>query len=91
MTTKAFRFIVNGKVQGVGYRAFTQHLARKLGLVGFVRNEADGSVTGVAEGTVEALNTLFKRLEVGPPSAAVRSVDLTRSGPTGLTAFEVRR
>lgn len=91
MTKKAFRFVVKGKVQGVGYRAFTQRVARQLGLVGFVQNEVDGSVTGVAEGPVDDLNTLFARLEVGPPSARVQSVDLTREPSTGLASFDVRR
>lgn len=66
--------VVSGRVQGVGFRWFTQREARGLGVAGWVRNEPDGSVRLVAEGPQEALETLVARLHDGPSGAEVTSV-----------------
>jgi len=65
-----------GKVQGVFFRASTQEKARELGLKGWVKNEADGSVTAVAQGDAEAVKTLVKWCHGGPPQADVSRVEI---------------
>lgn len=68
-------YSITGRVQGVGYRAFTRNVARGLGLAGWVSNRPDGSVEVLAAGTSRALNALELRLREGPPGAAVAGVD----------------
>lgn len=67
-------FYVEGKVQGVGFRAFVAGEARKLGLLGWVRNSEGGGVEVVAEGTRESLERLHEMLQKGPPGSIVDSV-----------------
>ena len=84
--------VVRGRVQGVGFRAYVRGWARKLGLAGWVRNEADGTVRLVAEGEPEALDRLARLVWGGPPHARVEAVDVERSAAEGaLEAFTVRR
>ncbi|HUX13090.1 MAG TPA: acylphosphatase [Spirochaetia bacterium] len=66
---------VTGRVQGVGFRYYTQHTARSLGLTGWVRNESDGSVVVVCEGDLPSLKRMAAWLEKGPPSAYVQHVE----------------
>ncbi|MGB8493134.1 MAG: acylphosphatase [Candidatus Acidiferrum sp.] len=61
----ARRFFVTGRVQGVGYRGFVEHIAGKLGLQGYVRNRRDGRVEVFAMGTPERLGQLRAALERG--------------------------
>lgn len=68
------RFIVTGKVQGVCFRAATRERALALGLRGWARNRADGSVEVLADGNDAALAALAQWLAHGPPSARVSSV-----------------
>jgi len=68
------RFLIRGRVQGVGFRAWTQRRARELGLRGWVRNLADGSVDVCAQGDARALERLYELLRKGPPLARVREV-----------------
>ncbi|HUL33385.1 MAG TPA: acylphosphatase [Candidatus Eisenbacteria bacterium] len=70
----ARRFVVTGRVQGVGYRDFVEHLANKNGIDGYVRNLRDGSVEVFAMGTPENLYKLRKGLEKGPMMARVSGV-----------------
>lgn len=89
----AARFQVHGAVQGVGYRRFAAREAQALGLSGWVRNEADGTVSGEAEGTEAALAAFRARLAEGPAFAAVErldwnSLDMRSSLPF---PFEIRR
>ncbi|RMG94429.1 MAG: acylphosphatase [Deltaproteobacteria bacterium] len=69
-----------GRVQGVFFRAHTEAAARRLGLVGWVRNEPDGSVTAVAEGPIDALEALAEAMRQGPPAAEVEDLEIER-GP----------
>lgn len=85
------RFRATGRVQGVGYRAFVARNAQALGLAGWVRNEPDGSVTGVAEGPIDALHALHEALRAGPPASIVADVEIVREAPTGMDGFAVRR
>jgi acylphosphatase len=82
---------VEGVVQGVGYRVFVLREARRLGLRGWVRNRADGSVEAVAEGPQEELRELETVLRRGPAGAVVRDLHSRWSDATGeFTGFEVR-
>lgn len=74
--TKRWLIDIHGKVQGVYYRKSTAEKARELGLVGWVKNESDGSVKCEAEGTVEQLQALAQWMEQGPPLAVVLRVDI---------------
>lgn len=66
---------VRGRVQGVGFRWFVRERARRLGLVGWVRNQRDGSVEVAARGEAELLRMLEEALRDGPDGAYVTSVD----------------
>lgn len=72
---------IEGRVQGVGYRAFAIRKAEELGLAGWVRNRWDGSVEVVAEGQRPLLDKFLAALFTGPPSANV-----TRISPEWLAA-----
>jgi len=85
----AQRFIVNGRVQGVFFRARTQELARKLGLFGWVRNCEDGTVEIHAEGNSDALKELESWCHRGPPGAAVESVEVEEVPEEHCKTFEV--
>jgi acylphosphatase len=74
---------VSGKVQRVGFRAFTEENARQLGLTGTVRNLDDGRVEAVIEGPAEKTELLLERLKSGPPRARVTLIELTEEKPTG--------
>ena len=84
------RFRVRGRVQGVGFRAFVLRAGRSLGLAGGVRNEADGSVTAVAEGAQPALDELAARLAAGPPAARVEGVDEEALAALPAERYDVR-
>ena len=64
-----------GRVQGVGYRAWTAQKAKKLGLTGWVRNLTDGSVECAAQGPKEAVQALIAACHAGPPLARVMQVN----------------
>lgn len=74
--TRAIAATVTGRVQGVGFRYTTQRRGQELGLVGWVRNQPDGSVETWAQGPEDALNRFVVFLEQGPPAARVASVEL---------------
>jgi acylphosphatase len=74
---------VRGRVQGVGFRYFVVRESRRLGLSGWVANEADGSVRLVAEGTADAIGQLEGAIRVGPAGAVVDRVSSVRMPPTG--------
>ncbi len=83
---------VRGRVQGVGFRYFTHEVARRLGLVGYVRNTGDGSVWAYAEGPRPALDEFLRQMERGPLGASVRQVEHHWSAATGQhTTFSIER
>jgi acylphosphatase len=86
----AARFVVSGRVQGVGFRYFTLREARALGLSGFVRNQPDGTVEVVAEGAAELLATLADRLRDGPAFAEVVAVERSEVAATQRGDFCIR-
>jgi acylphosphatase len=71
---RRIRAIVSGRVQGVSYRASTADEARRLGLVGWVRNLRDGTVELEAEGPPDAIEKLLTWCQHGPPAAKVTNV-----------------
>ena len=81
--TTARRFIVRGRVQGVGFRYFAIRAARESGVVGSVRNLANGTVEAIAEGSAEAIADFRAALEHGPSYAHVERVDEFEMLPTG--------
>jgi acylphosphatase len=88
--TIARRFIVRGRVQGVGFRYFAIRAARQAGVVGSVRNLADGTVEAIAEGSVESIEEFRSELEHGPSHGHVEQVDEMEIRPTGrYTGFDV--
>ena len=74
-TTHARRFVVRGRVQGVGFRWFVEREARVLGIAGWVRNNADGSVEVLGVGTRDQLFSFRARLQAGPRAARVDNVE----------------
>ncbi len=70
----AYEWSIEGRVQMVMFRDFVQRKARKLGLLGYVKNNNDGSVTVVAEGEEGALATLHRYIQKGPFFAKVENV-----------------
>ena len=87
----ARRFVISGRVQGVGFRYFTQDAARREGLHGFVRNNDDGTVEAVAEGESEALERFERAIRRGPSRARVEHVMVDEVQPAmSATGFEVR-
>jgi len=88
--TQARRFQVRGRVQGVGFRWFVEREAHILGISGWVRNNPDGSVEVLAQGTRDQLSGLRSRLREGPRAARVDAVDEAETQPvTGLSSFRI--
>ena len=87
----ARRFIVSGRVQGVGFRFFVQSAAEREGLRGWVRNLPDGRVEVMAEGEADGLDRLEQALQRGPEMARVAGVVTEPAAvASGLTDFEIR-
>ncbi len=85
------RAVIRGRVQGVGFRFFALREGAALGLSGWVRNRADGSVEALAEGPAAAVEEFLNRLRQGPPGAGVTAVEEERIGARGSqTGFRVR-
>lgn len=85
-----WRLHVRGRVQGVGYRLGCRRRAIELGVSGWVRNLADGSVEVEAEGQPQCLAELMLWCEKGPQRAHVTGVGTTRIAATGDDWFEIR-
>ena len=87
---QARRFLVRGRVQGVGFRWFVEREAHILGIAGWVRNNSDSSVEVLAIGTREQLAGLRSRLREGPRAARVDDVQESEAEPiSGLTTFRI--
>lgn len=89
--TRRYCISVQGRVQGVAYRANAQRVAQALSLNGFVRNQPDGSVYLEAEGSAEALDRLLAWCRQGPPAAIVSNVSFVENPPAGYMGFTIRR
>jgi acylphosphatase len=90
VTRAAYRYLVAGRVQGVGYRYFALRQAEALRLGGFARNLPDGRVEVVAEGSEDALARYEERLREGPSFARVSSVEREAVPPRGSGGFDIR-
>ena len=87
----ARRFIVSGRVQGVGFRYFAQDTARREGLHGYVLNRDDGSVEAVVEGDDESVVRFERALRRGPSRSRVEHVVIDEVNPDlGTTGFHIR-
>jgi acylphosphatase len=85
------RFVVSGRVQGVGFRYFARRVATRLGISGWVRNLPDGAVEAVGEGSPDALARFQEEMRSGPTLAVVERVRLADSDPSeALEGFEIR-
>ena len=82
----ARRFIIKGRVQGVGFRYFAIRAARHSGVLGTVRNLPDGSVEAIAEGNPEAVAEFRAQISRGPSYSNVVAVDETEYPTTGQYA-----
>ena len=79
----ARRFVVTGRVQGVGFRWFTRDAASREGVNGYVMNRADGSVEAFVEGDSEAVARVERTIRAGPPAARVKTVDVIEEEASG--------
>jgi acylphosphatase len=90
MVCSAARFIIRGRVQGVGYRWWAERQARRLGLRGWVRNRSDGSVELLAIGAPEAIERLAGLCRQGPPAALGTDVESLDAEDDGSADFDAR-
>jgi acylphosphatase len=81
--------VVRGRVQGVFFRAETRDRARSLGLSGWVRNNADGTVEAVFEGERDRVDSMVEWCRRGPAHADVDDVEVTWGEPQGEAGFAV--
>lgn len=92
MATVARRFLIRGGVQGVGYRFFAQRAAAKHQVMGYVRNEPDGSVEVLVEGPATNVEAFKNDLAAGPQWVRVEQVEEINLDPSGTyTSFSVER
>ena len=88
---QARRFLVRGRVQGVGFRWFVEREAHILKIAGWVRNNPDSTVEVLAQGTRDQLAGLHSRLREGPRAARVDEVAVNEDEPIpGLTSFQIQ-
>lgn len=90
MTRSITRLIIHGRVQGVGYRAWAAHEARRLGLDGWVRNRRDGTVELLAKGEEAWVEQLVLACRQGPPGAVVSDIQRTIDEDDGADGFHHR-
>jgi acylphosphatase len=82
---------IYGIVQGVFFRKHTQLKANELGINGWVRNTADGSVELEAEAVPEILDSFLRWCQQGPEKAVVNKVEVAETSFKNFTSFEIRR
>jgi len=85
-----YHITVSGRVQGVGYRAFTVKTARSLGISGFAKNNVDGTVFIEAEGEEITISKFLKLCELGPGWANVERVSCTEYPVMGHQGFHIK-
>lgn len=88
-TLASVHVLIEGRVQGVGYRAWTAARARELNLAGYVRNRRDGSVEAVLSGDAEAVEAMLEKCRRGPAGAAVTAVTILAKGVSVPARFEI--
>jgi acylphosphatase len=87
---RTVRVRIHGRVQGVGYRYWTERTAAELGLAGWVRNRRDGSVEAVFSGPADAVAEMLDRCREGPAAAAVAGIAILEEGAEAPATFELR-
>ncbi|WP_425480919.1 acylphosphatase [Pseudolysobacter antarcticus] len=87
MAVVCARFCIHGRVQGVFFRASTRTQALQLGLTGYAKNLADGSVEVIACGDATAVDALHRWLHDGPPSTRVDRVECAETPPHAAEGF----
>ncbi|MFZ2007669.1 MAG: acylphosphatase [Stellaceae bacterium] len=85
------RLVISGKVQGVGYRMWAERAATALGIRGWVRNRADGSVELLATGDDDAIASLIEACRRGPRAAAVENIVIAAAEDEGSQGFSARQ
>ena len=86
---RTVRVRIAGRVQGVGYRYWTEDAARELGLSGWVRNRRDGSVEALFSGATDNVAEMLVRCHAGPRAAQVRSVEVLEEGGDAPSGFAI--
>ena len=87
---KRVHVIVEGRVQGVFFRAYTRDEAVKSGLCGWVKNRSDGAVEAMVEGEKKAVDMMLQWFHQGSPHSLVKRVHITEEPPVGDTnTFEI--
>ena len=86
---QARRYLVRGRVQGVGFRYFVEDCAQRLGLAGYVKNRFDGSVEVYAIGDSKQLGALKKQLWSGPRFGRVENVEESDAPLQARKAFAI--
>jgi acylphosphatase len=86
---RSVRVRIEGRVQGVGFRYWTERVAAELGLAGWVRNRRDGSVEALFSGSAEDVGEMLDRAREGPPSSVVTSVKVVEEGVDAPAGFEL--
>jgi acylphosphatase len=86
---RTVRLRVHGRVQGVGYRAWAIERAAALGLDGWVRNRADGTVELVAAGPAAAVDALIESCRRGPRAASVARLEVAEEQGSVAAGFRV--
>ena len=87
----ARRFLITGRVQGVGFRYFLEAVAGREGVHGWVQNLPDGRVEAAAEGDAAAIERFERAIRQGPRGARVDSVEVEAGVPSGReTGFNIR-
>jgi acylphosphatase len=86
----AYRYLVQGRVQGVGYRYFAMREAEALGVSGFARNLPDGTVEVLGEGAEQTLAAFEEKLRAGPAFSRVEGLERQALAPRGADGFHIR-
>lgn len=89
-TSSARRFLISGRVQGVGFRSFAQQQAQRIGVSGWARNLDDGRVEVHANGSREQLDDFESQLRRGPRWADVRGLESIHAAPERGSGFFIR-
>jgi acylphosphatase len=75
---------IRGKVQGIGFRIWSEREALKRGVEGWVRNRRDGSVEALFAGTASAVNSMIETCRKGPPLSRIDAVDIAEAESSEL-------
>ena len=87
---RSVRMLISGRVQGVGFRYYTLGVARRLGLVGWVKNLPSGEVEVRVKGADSTLEALRRQLRQGPPGSRVDALEESElAAPSGWTDFRI--